>query len=92
MEMTTVCFNRFSLEIPSNAIWECSCPGDATESVSWYHRFVPEWPDRTDIELELREYGCWDDLATASDTELEHRLLWVAAGNAADEEDSNVER
>lgn len=44
-----------------------------------------------DLKAELREYGAWTDEELDSREDSEHRIIWIAAGNIADDpEYSNI--
>lgn len=77
-------FNRFSVQIPPEAVRDCSGPGPADDAVAFHvDRQGIEWPAAALIREELAEYGAWTraELRRMSAQELREILLWVAAGN-----------
>ena len=82
----TAYFDHFSLDLPVEAIADCSHPGDCDDDVAHWHSSV-DFSHITDSDLaaELREYGAWNDDQLQDRDDNEQRLLWIAAGNLQEE-------
>ncbi len=83
--------NRFQLQIGLDDARSCSQPGkDADEDVTELRRkpYIIEQLDKLDaatVAAELKEYGAWDDEQLADHDENLQRLLWLACGNVAED-------
>ena len=89
--MKTYYFDRLSIEMPDDAVSDCSHQGRCDDDVAHWVRSgqikfngTPENSRR-----ELAEYGAWDDEELADDDQNLHRILWIAAGNIQEEERSH---
>lgn len=83
-------FNCFSLELPEDAVEDCSAPGQpADEAVAYWATQVKRPAEITPEKLaaELREYGAWDDGELADDDANWRRIIWTAACNIREERD-----
>ena len=81
-------FDRGCLTLPSEALEDCYHQGDCSEDVDyWVNRINWGEQELNDemIMQELKEYGCWDEQELADDHENKCRILWIAAGNYAEE-------
>ena len=79
-------FNRFTLEIPESSVLDCTHPGPCDEDVAyWVDRVNWQQVDADEIRAELAEYGAWDDEELADEDANRRRILWIAAGNIADD-------
>ena len=88
----TAQFNRFSVDMPDEAVSDMSGSGDQTESVEYWNTKLKVDAERSDIESELDEYGCWEDLKTADIDTLTERIIWLAACDINEEKgDDNEE-
>jgi hypothetical protein len=68
-----------TLEIPEEAIPDCSHQGPCDEDVAHWANKIDFSRISTDIlALELKEYGAWDDLHIAERQTLIKRLTWIA--------------
>lgn len=69
-------------QFPAECIRDCSASGSTDEAVEYWRKkldFVAALePVRPLVERYLREYGAWDDLATADIETLADRVLWTA--------------
>jgi hypothetical protein len=86
-------FNRFSLDLPDEAVADCSHSGACDEDVKFWQSRIPRPAEITPEKLaaELKEYGAWDDEELADDAVNWNRIVWLAAGNIK-EEQSQAER
>ncbi len=87
-------FNRFELRLSGAAVVECSASGDCGDAVA---RWLPsvEFSKRATpdaIRAELKEYGAWDDDKLADDAANRERIVWIAAGNVADDNELDCSR
>jgi hypothetical protein len=89
-------FNRFELRISGAAVAGCAHPGPCDSDVAYWAPQVREQMERDNfpnkptpekIRAELAEYGAWDDSELADDAANWERLVWIAAGNVADEDE-----
>lgn len=81
-------FDRFTIELPDEAVSDCHHQGDCTEDVShWQSKLSLNIEKKLMID-ELEGYGAWgrEELEDLEDYELEEKLIWIAAGNIQDEE------
>jgi hypothetical protein len=85
--MNTAYFNRFTLDIPPDAVADCSHIGACDDDVAhWARKIVrPDELTPDALRLELKEYGAWDANELADDDQNWQRLIWIAAGNIKEE-------
>lgn len=85
--MKTAYFNRFTIDMPDEAVPDCSHQGACDDDVAYWSeriRLAPEaTPER--IRAELKEYGAWDAEELADDAQNLQRIIWCAACNIKDE-------
>jgi hypothetical protein len=93
-------FNRFQFRMPGEAVTDCAASGSVDVAVAlWAPRIAtltralyaddpanPWNPTPEKVREELRETGAWDEDELADDAENWKRIVWIAAGNIADEE------
>lgn len=88
-------FNRFELRISDQAVLDCSHPGPCDADVERHVDAVREQIEKDNLALrptpakiraELAEYGAWDDKELADDEQNFRRLVWLVAGNIAEDE------
>lgn len=81
-------FNRFTIELPAQAVSDCSHHGECDDDVAhWAGRVKrPEDVTAERLRAELKEYGAWDAEELADDEANWKRIIWIAAGNIKDEE------
>jgi hypothetical protein len=86
--------NSFEFRIPGAAILQINHPGPCDSDVAFWVDQVreqaekdnfPNRPTAESIRQELAGYGAWDDEELADDEQNWHRLLWLAAGDIADD-------
>lgn len=88
--MKTAYFNRFTLDLPDEAIADCSHQGPCDDDVAHWHKdsrvqaALSEIPDNA-LAAELAEYGAWEDAELLDRKHNEEIIIWLAAGNIADE-------
>ena len=76
---------RIELQIPGEAIEECSHSGRCDDDVEYWAPLLGlGFVERKLIERELNEYGAWDDLGTIDIDTLHQRLCWVACCDLSD--------
>jgi hypothetical protein len=88
MTTRTAYFNRFSVEIPIDAI--CSHQGRCDDDVAHWAPKVAQLNPELDpgkIRAELNEYGAWDADELADDAANWERLTWVACGDLAENQE-----
>ena len=90
--MKTAYFNRFTLDLPPEAVADCSHQGQCDADVDCWATRIERPSNLTPGKLraELKEYGAWDADELADDAINWHRIIWLAAGNIQDEERANV--
>lgn len=87
MKTQTAYFTRFSLELPIDAISDCSHQGQCYDDVAYWADKITR-PDEITPEAlrsELKEFGAWDSQELDDDSQNWHRLIWIAAGNIKEE-------
>lgn len=86
--MKTAYFNRFSLDLPDDAINDCSHAGDCASDVGFWASSITRTPDITPqaLSAELWEYGAWEAEELSDDAANWRRIIWIAAGNIREEE------
>ena len=86
--MKTAYFNRFTLDLPDQAVGDCSHSGACDQDVAHWSTRIDRPAEITPEKLaaELREYGAWDVWELADDSANWQRLIWIAAGNIQEEE------
>ncbi len=82
-ETGTAYFERFALEMPSEAVADCSHQGQCDDDVAHWARLITRPADITPetLRAELKEYGAWDATELDDDQQNWHRIIWIAAGN-----------
>lgn len=84
--MKTASFNRFKLEMPDDAVVDCSHQGECDSDVAyWETRIAINVPPEA-IRAELKELGAWSQEELENEYDNRLRLIWVAACNIRDEE------
>jgi len=86
--MKTAYFERFTLDLPDQAVPECSHSGACDQDVEFWSSRITRPAQITPEKLaaELREFGAWDVWELADDQANWQRLIWIAAGNIQEEE------
>lgn len=81
--MNTAYFDRFSIDLPDEAVQDCSHQGQCDADVEAWAGRIARPADATPEALaaELKEYGAWDAEQLADDAANWHRIIWIAAGN-----------
>lgn len=76
----TAYFKRFTLELPEEAVMDCSHQGACDDDVAHWSTRIARPADITPETLaaELAEYGAWDADELADDSANWHRLIWLA--------------
>jgi hypothetical protein len=76
-------------QFPAECILACSASGSVDHAVAYWRDklgFVAALePVRHLVERYLKEFGAWDDLATADIEVLADRILWTACGDIAEQ-------
>lgn len=87
MKTTTAYFNRFLLEIPVDAIADCSHQGRCDDDVAHWSKRVerPTECSPENLAAELKEYGTWDSDELADDDENWNRIVWIACCDLKEE-------
>lgn len=82
-DVATAHFDRFCLELPRDAVDDCSHSGDCTADVEAWATEIERPKECTPeaLRAELAEYGAWDDEQLSSDEENWLRIVWIAASN-----------
>ncbi len=81
--METALFNRFEIDMPLEAVYDCSHQGECDDDVEHWSSKIAR-PERCTVEplrAELKEYGAWDEDELADDDTNWQRIIWIAAGN-----------
>ena len=88
MKTKTAWFNRFDLEMPAEAVRDCSHQGQCDGDVEFWANKIqrPETLTPELLAAELKEYGAWDADELSDDAANWQRLIWIAAGNIKEEE------
>ncbi len=83
----TAYFERFTLDMPIEAVADCSHIGACDADVErWALKITrPEQITPETLRAELKEYGAWDSDELNDDAANWQRLIWIAAGNIKDE-------
>jgi hypothetical protein len=93
--MKTAHFNRFSFDMPAQAVEDCYHQGSCDEDVDFWHGKIDlSHIDEEALARELQEYGAWDSKQLQDRTENEKRIIWLGAGNiqeAQEESENEVE-
>ncbi len=81
--METAYFDRFTLELPIEAVTDCSHSGRCDEDVEhWAPKITrPAECTREALAAELKEFGAWDASELENDVINWQRIVWIAAGN-----------
>jgi len=83
-------FNRFEIQMTKKQALSASHSGDCESDVNSLLKLpaikqqLKKIPDDT-LQDELREYGAWDDEQLKNRHDNEQRIIWLAAGNIADD-------
>ena len=94
-------FNHFELRIPGGCVLDCSHSGPCDEDVAYWTPKVkaqaaadafPNGPTPEKIRAELAEVGAWDEAELADDEANWNRLVWIAAGNVADDDEPDCSK
>ncbi len=80
-------FNRFQIELPPQAVADCSHSGACDSDVAFWLPKLPQIAaiDPEKLRAELKEYGAWDAEELADHGANCARILWIAAGNIKEE-------
>lgn len=73
-------------QLPTDCIEQCSASGSVDEAVDYWQKQLQLNLNKADMIKELNEYGCWETLEYDSRETLERRIIWLAAGDMADQE------
>lgn len=87
MKTQTAIFNRFSFEMPEEAIADLSGGGSKDEAAKFWKKKVdrPAEITKEKLILELQEYGAWNSQELEDDDQNWARILWIAANNISEE-------
>lgn len=93
MKTTPRYFDLFTLYLPTDAISECSGPGQKDEAVNYWVNKVFNLKANAAITVEalrltLREYGAWDEAELRDHNENERRIVWIAACDLREEQNA----
>ena len=85
--MNTTYFNRFFLELPDEAVADCSGSGQKDENVKFWAKKINRNENISPaiLSAELKEYGAWDESERADDEKNWERIIWMAANNISEE-------
>ena len=90
-DIHTAYFNYIdALDLPIEAVNDCSASGDCTYSVRYWMQQTEIKKQLSEIDpeqliKELNEYGAWDEKELSNHTDNLERILWIASGNISDE-------
>ena len=86
--MKTAMFERFEIELPPEAVADCSHAGPCDIDLDFWAPLTPRPAEVTPEKLaaELKSYGAWDQEELADDGQNWKRIVWLAAGNIKDED------
>ena len=88
--MKTAQFNRFSFDMPSQAVEDCYHQGSCDEDVDFWHGKIDlSHIDDEALARELQEYGAWDNKQLQDRTENEKRIIWLGAGDIQEAQEEN---
>jgi hypothetical protein len=88
-------FERFELRMSGEAVEACSHSGACDDDVAYWAPIVaaqaekdnfPHKPTPDVIRAELKEHGAWDAAELADDAANWLRVVWIAAGNIAEDD------
>ena len=81
-------FNRFDLRLPGECVAACSHSGPCDADVAHWAPLVTRPANCTPdaLRAELHEYGAWDADELADDAANWARILWIAAGDIAEDD------
>ena len=85
--MQTAYFNRFTLDIPDEAVDACAHSGECAADVEAWAPEIAR-PSACTVEAlarELRECGAWDEDELADDEANWHRIIWIACCDLREE-------
>ena len=82
-----VLFNRFSFEMGSEAIRDCSRPGAVDEAVAHWAGLIERPADATveAVRAECKETGAWEESELEDDAVNWERIVWIGAANVKEE-------
>lgn len=82
-------FNYLEFKLPHDCVLDCSGPGPADDAVAYWQPRLNLNLNREKMISELREYGAWEqeELASLSNSDLEQKLIWLAANDIRESED-----
>ena len=86
-EMKWASFNSFELQIPAQAVEDCTHIGACDSDVAYWQSRIAR-PDKCTPEKlasELKDHGAWDAGELADDAANWRRIVWIACGNIKDE-------
>jgi hypothetical protein len=85
--MSEAYFERFTLELPDNAVADCSHIGACDADVAHWARKIqrPDAITPDALRAELKDFGAWDATELDDDAQNWERLIWLAAGNIKEE-------
>lgn len=80
-------FDRFDIDLPIKAVFECSHHGQCDADVErWAGEIIrPVKCTAQALADELRDYGAWDGEELGDDAANWRRIIWIAAGNIMEE-------
>ena len=83
----TAYFNRFEIELPIEAVRDCSAAGSVDDSVAYWAPKIPRSGEITADMLrdELKECGAWDTVELLDSEANWRRIVWLAACNIKEE-------
>ena len=83
----TAYFTRFTLDIPAEAVADCSHQGACDDDVEAWSSRIDRPSDITPkaLRAELKEYGAWDAEELADDDANWRRIIWLAACDIKEE-------
>jgi hypothetical protein len=86
-KILTACFNRFSFDMPLEAVDDCSHSRACDDDVEHWAKEIERPGEITPelLALELKEYGAWNAEELSDDDANWHRIVWLAAGNLKDD-------
>jgi hypothetical protein len=82
----TAYFDRFTFDMPSQAVKDCSHQGSCDDEVEYWESIIDlSHIPASHIRAELKEYGAWSYGELANDDDNRKRIIWIAAGNIKEE-------
>lgn len=85
-------FSYFEIELPTQAVLDCSAPGNRDKQVKeWAQRIIrPATITDAMIREELAEYGAWEASELASEAINWRRVVWLAACQICEENRAEI--